>query len=497
MSPSDKPESKSAQTTTVESAAKPSLLDQVLKQGRFTKAPERGADLIGTFVEEILKGTAKLGKDVEATVNARISQIDRLLSAQLDQILHDPAFQKLEASWRGLRHLLDQTETGQMLKIRVLNINKRELLKDYQKASEFDQSALFQKIYEEGYGVFGGAPYGVLVGDYEFNTRHPEDVELLEHLAGTAAAAHCPFLSAASPETLGLEEFTELGSIRDVSTAFATTESAKWKSFRESDDSRYVGLCMPHMLMRLPYGRNTQRVEEFDYEEAVDGTHHAKYLWANAAYSLATKLTAAFAQFEFCTAIRGPEGGGKVEGLPVHNFKTWEGDIAMKCPVEVQIPDRREKELADQGFIPLVHCKDTDYAAFFSVQSCQKPKLWNNTDEGEANARLSAQLPYIFAVCRFAHYMKVMMRDKIGRYMSRADLQRFLSTWIAEFVLDQDEATQEQKAKRPLRAASIQVEEDPGKPGVYSTTMLLQPHLQLDELNVSLRLVAELPKKDK
>jgi type VI secretion system protein ImpC len=495
MTPTEKSSAPEAKKTT-EVSASPSLLDQVLKQGRFTKAPERGKDLIGTFVEEILQGSAKVGKDVEATVNARIADIDRLLSRQLDEILHDPAFQKLEASWRGLRHLLDQSETGQMLKIRVLNISKRELLKDYNKASEFDQSALFQKIYEEGYGVFGGAPYGVLVGDYEFNTRHPEDVELLEHLAGTAAAAHCPLLSAASPESLGLDEFTQLGSIRDVSTAFATTESAKWKSFRDSDDSRYVGLCMPHMLMRLPYGRETKKVDEFDYEEAVDGTNHGKYLWANAAYGLASKLTDAFAQYEFCTAIRGPEGGGKVEGLPVHSFRTGEGDMAMKCPVEVQIPDRREKEIADHGFIPLVHCKDTDYAAFFSVQSCQKPKLWN-TDAANANARLSAQLPYIFAVCRFAHYMKVMMRDKIGRYMSRSDVQRFLSTWIAEFVLDQDEATQEQKAKRPLRAAGIQVEEDPGKPGVYRTTMFLQPHLQLDELNVSLRLVAELPKKDK
>jgi type VI secretion system protein ImpC len=354
---------------------------------------------------------------------------------------------------------------------------------------------LFQKIYEEGYGVYGGVPYGVLVGDYEF-TRHPEDVELLEHLAGTAAAAHCPFISAAGSEMLNLESYTNLGSIRDISAVFAGTDSAKWKSFRGSDDSRYVGLCMPHMLMRLPYGRDTRRAEGFDYEEAVDGTDHGKYLWGNAAYALATKLTQAFAENEFCTAIRGPEGGGKVEGLPVHNFKTWEGDIAMKCPLEVQIPDRREKELADHGFVPLVHCKDTDYAAFFSVQSGQKPKKWN-TNEANSNARLSAQLPYIFAICRFAHYMKVMMRNKIGRNMSKGDLQRYLSTWIAEFVLDQDDATHEQKAKRPLRAASIEVDEDPGKPGVYRTTMFLRPHLQLDELNVSLRLVAELPKNEK
>jgi len=471
-----------------------SLLDQVIKVGRFTKAPEKAKDLVGAFVDEILKGKAVIGKDVEATVNARIADIDRLLSLQLDEILHHEEFQKLEASWRGLRHLLDQSETGQLLKIKVLNIKKSELLKDYRKASEFDQNSLFQKVYEEGYGVYGGAPYGVLVGDYEFNIRNAEDVELLENISGTAAAAHCPFLSAANASSLGaIEEFTQLNSIRDISTAMASTEFAKWKSFRESEDSRYVGLAMPHMLMRLPYGRETRRVEEFDYEEAVDGTSHNKYLWGNASYALASKLTGAFAQYEFCTAIRGPEGGGKVEGLPVHNFRTWEGDIAMKCPVEVQITDRREKELADQGFIPLVHCKETDYAAFFSVQSCQKPKLYN-TDSANKNARLSAQLPYIFAVCRFAHYAKVMVRDKIGRYMSKGDMQKFLSTWINDFVLDMDDGSHEAKAKRPLRKAEIIVDEDPAKPGAYRTTMFLQPHLQLDELNVSLRLVADIPK---
>jgi type VI secretion system protein ImpC len=448
---------------------------------------------VDAFVQRVMEDSTVLGRDVEATIDAQIAQIDQRLSSQLDQILHNEAFQKLEATWRGLRYLLDQSETGQLLKIKVLNITKRELLKNYQKAPEFDQSALFQKVYEEGYGTYGGAPFGALVGDYEF-TRGPEDVELLEHIAGTAAASHCPFLSATGSEMLNLEEFTQLNSIRDISTVFAGTDSAKWKSFRTSEDSRYVGLCMPHMLMRLPYGRDGVRVDAFNYEEDVDGTNHQKYLWGNAAFAMAARLTQAFAQYEFCTAIRGPEGGGKVEGLPVHNFRTWEGDVAMKCPVEVQISDRREKELADQGFIPLVHCKDTDYAAFFSVQSAQKPKLWN-TDEANKNARLSAQLPYMLAICRFAHYMKVMMRDKIGRHMSKVDLQRFLSNWINEFVLDQDDATQEQKAKRPLRAASIEVEEDPAKPGVYRTILLLQPHLQLDELNVSLRLVAEVPKK--
>jgi len=491
MSAQENPQQASAATPTT--AQETSLLDQIVKAGRFTSAPQRGVELVDSFVQQVLEDTTKIGRDVEGTIDAQIAALDEIISAQLDEILHDPGFQKLEATWRGLRHLLDQSETGTLLKIKVFNVTKRELLKNYQKAPEFDQSTLFQKVYEEGYGTYGGAPFGALVGDYEFS-RHPEDIELLEHISGTAAAAHCPFLSAAGSEMLNLQEYTQLNSIRDISSVFGGTDSAKWKSFRASDDSRYVGLCMPHMLMRLPYGRNGVSVDAFNYEEKVDGTDHSKYLWGNAAYAMAARLTQAFAQFEFCTAIRGPEGGGKVEGLPVHNFRTWEGDVAMKCPVEVQISDRREKELADNGFIPLVHCKDTDYAAFFSVQSCQKPKLWN-TDEANKNARLSAQLPYIFAICRFAHYLKVMMRDKIGRYMSKDDLQRFLSTWIAEFVLDQDEASQEQKAKRPLRAAGIEVVEDPAKPGVYKTVMFLQPHLQLDELNVSLRLVAEVPKK--
>ena len=483
----------------VQDSASPSvtsLLDEVIDAGRFSGKRERGVDLVGALIDQILEdGAGLVKKDTEATINAQIAQIDRLLSRQLDEILHHADFKALEGSWRGLRYLLDRSETGSMLKIKVLNATKRELLKDFQKASEFDQSTLFKKIYTEGFGTYGAPPYGALVGDFEFNIRNPEDVELLEHFAGTAAAAHCPFLSAAHAGSFELNDFTQLGDVRDVSTAFSSTEFIKWKSFRESEDSRYVGLAMPHMLLRLPYGNSTKRVDEFDYEEGVDGSSHERYLWGNAAYALASKLTDAFANYEFCSAIRGPEGGGKVEGLDVHNFRTWDGDLAAKCPVELQIDDRREKELADQGFIPLVHCQHTDYAAFFSVQSCQKPKLWN-TDSANMSARLSAQLPYLFATCRFAHYLKVMVRDKIGSMISKAELQTFLRNWIADYVLNMDNATQEAKAKRPLRAAEIEVEEDPAKPGVYRTIMLLTPHLQIDEVNVSLRLVADIDKKN-
>jgi type VI secretion system protein ImpC len=430
-------------------------------------------------------------KDAETMINQRIAQIDHLLSIQVNEILHHPSFQKLEASWRGLKYLLDQSETNDKLKIKVLNVSKRELLKDLQRAPEFDQSALFKKVYEEEFGVFGGAPFAAMIGDYEFG-KGPEDIELLERISQTAAGAHAPFLSAASPDFFNLESFATLDAPRDLSKVFDSTEYAKWKSFRQSEDSRYVGLTAPHMLLRLPYGAKTKSVDAFRYEEAVDGTDHNKYLWGNAAYALGTRLTNAFALYGWCAAIRGVEGGGLVEGLPVHNFYTDDGDLAMKCPTEVQITDRREKEMADQGFIPLVHSKNNDFAAFFSVQSCQKPKLYDK-DAANANARLSTQLPYIFAVSRFAHYLKAMMRDKLGSFMSRENCERFLNQWIQNYVTPDDTALPSVKASHPLREARIDVAEVPGKPGVYRATAFLRPHFQLDELSVGLRLVADLP----
>ncbi|MBV9157470.1 MAG: type VI secretion system contractile sheath large subunit, partial [Acidobacteriaceae bacterium] len=418
-------------------------------------------------------------------------QIDHLVSIQLNEIMHHASFQKLEGSWRGLRYLLDNSETSTMLKIRVLNASKKEVLKDLERAAEFDQSALFKKVYEEEYGVFGGEPFAALIGDYEF-TKHPEDMELLDKLSHVAAGAHAPFLTAAAPELLNLDSFANLGQPRDIGKIFDNTEYVKWKSFRESEDSRYVGLCLPHILMRLPYGRDTKPVEGFNYEENVDGTDHKKYLWGNAAYALGTRLTNSFALSGWCASIRGVEGGGLVEGLPSHTFRTDEGDVALKCPTEIAITDRREKELADNGFIPLVHCKGSDYAAFFSVQSAQKPKLYNK-EAANANARLSTQLQYILAISRFAHYLKAMMRDKIGSFMSRSQAERFLNDWINTYVVADDDASQSVKAKNPLREARIEVVDVPGKPGAYRAVAFLRPHYQLDELSVSLRLVADLP----
>jgi len=481
---------KSAETQTTEV----SLLDQIVSQGRFGKdtiAQERGKDMVKEFINQVLEGKMTLSRDAEATIGARVAEIDRLVSLQLNEVLHNPAFQKLEATWRGIWHLVTQSETSDMLKIKLLNVPKRDLLRDLQRALDFDQSAFFKKVYEEEFGVFGGAPFGALVGDYEFG-RSGEDIELLEKVSQVASAAHAPFLSAAAPEMINLTEYGQLTGIRDVSKVFDSTEYARWKGFRATDDSRYVALTLPHVLMREPYGKDTKQIDEFAFEEGVDGRDHSKYLWGNAAYSLAARLTNSFARYGWCAAIRGVEGGGLVEALATHNFRTDEGDVALKCPTEVSITDRREKELADQGFVPLVHCKGTDYAAFFSVQTANKPKVYDKP-EANANARLSAQLPYMLAMSRFAHYLKAMMRDKLGSTMSRSQAELFLNQWIANYVIADDNASSSAKAERPLREARIEVMEVPGKPGALRAVCFLRPHFQLDELTVSLRLVADLP----
>lgn len=475
-----------------------SLLDSIVEQGRFGKdaaTQERGKDMVSQFVKEVLHGSIKMDRDTEAMINARIAQIDQLLSAQLNEILHAQEFQKLEGTWRGLKYLMSQSETNENLKIKVLNVTKKELLRDLERAPEFDQSAMFKKVYEEEFGVFGGAPFGALIGDYEFGKGN-QDIALLEKISQVAAAAHAPFLTAASSDMFNLESYTQLDAPRDLGKVFDTTEYAKWKSFRQSEDSRYVGLTCPRILMRLPYGKETVPVEGFNYEENVDGTSHDKYLWANSSWALGARLTNAFAQYGWCACIRGVESGGLVEGLPVHNFRTDDGDVTMKCPTETPITDRREKELADLGFIPLVHCKNTDYAAFFSVQSAQKAKVYD-TPAASANARISAQLPYILAVSRFAHYLKAMMRDKIGGYMSRSEAEAFLNRWITNYVISNDDAPFAMKAERPLKEARVDVMEIPGKPGCYRAVAFLRPHFQLDELTISMRLVADLPQPAK
>lgn len=487
-------EMEKAQAQGAEVLEEVSLLDQIIQDGRLARdESQRGwaKDVLGEFVKQIMEGSVTVSNDTELMINARIAQIDRLISNQLNEIMHHPDLQKLEGSWRGLNYLIQQSETGDMLKIRVMNVSKKDLLKDMEKASEFDQSSLFKKIYEEEFGMFGGSSYGTLMGDYEFG-NNPQDLSLLEKISEVAAAAHAPFVAAAAPTMFNMDSFTELSGPRDMAKIFQSVDYAKWKSFRDSEDSRYVALALPHILMRLPYGQANVPVESFNYEEDVDGTDHGKYLWGNAAYALATRMTDAFAKYHWCAAIRGVEGGGLVQGLPVHTFKTDEGDVALKCPTEVAITDRREKELADLGFVPLLHCKNTDYAAFFSTQTVNKPKSYN-TDDANANAKLSSQLQYIMATSRFAHYLKSMMRDKLGSFMTKDDASSFLNNWISKFVLLNKNAGQEDKARLPLSEARVDVLEDPARPGCYRAVAFMKPHYQLDELTVSLRLVANLP----
>jgi type VI secretion system protein ImpC len=482
----------SAEATTT--AAEAGFLDQIIKatKPRSDAQIDTAKRTLQEFVGKLLEPGAVVSKDVEKTINYWIAEIDKKISVQLNEIMHTEEFQKLEASWRGLFYLVDKTETSTSLKIRVLNASKRDLLKDLEKASEFDQSGLFKKVYEAEYGIFGGEPYGVMIGDYEFS-NHPEDMALLERVGQVAAAAHAPFISAADPALFNLDSFTEIDAKRDLAKIFDSVEYAKWKSFRESEDSRYVGLCLPHTLMRLPYGDKTRRTEGFRYEEDVDGRDHKKYLWGNAAYAMGARITDSFAKCGWLASIRGVQGGGLVEGLPTHTFNTDEGDIALKCPTEVAITDRREKEFSDLGFIPLVHCKGRDFAAFFATQSCQKAKLYNK-DEANANARLSTQLQYILCVSRFSHYLKAMARDRLGSFTSRSECERWLNEWINTYVHPSPElASQASLAAKPLAEARIDVREVKGRPGHYEAVAYLKPHYQLEALSVSMRLVATLP----
>lgn len=483
-----------AEAQSVYSPEPGSLLERIISEGRMARDPMQNAysrDLIAEFAAQVLDEGMTVSRDTAAMINARIQQIDNLISAQLNEVMHAADFQKLEASWRGLHFFVMNTETSQRLKIRLLNANRDELQKDLEKAVEFDQSALFKKIYEEEYGTFGGAPFSLLVGDFEFG-RHPQDIAFLEKMSNVAAAAHTPFISAASPKLFDMDSFTQLATPRDLAKGFGSAELIKWRSFRDSEDSRYVSLALPHILMRLPYGPDTKPTEGVNFVENVNGSDHSKYLWGNAAYALGQRITSAFAQHSWCAAIRGVEGGGLVEGLPTHTFKTDQGDIALKCPTEIAITDRREKELNDLGFIALCHCKGTDYAAFFGGATTNKPKKYN-TNQANANARISSMLPYILASSRFAHYLKVIMRDKVGSFATRTTVSNFLNTWLADYVLLSDDAPQVSKAKYPLREGRVDVTEIKGKPGAFNATVFLKPHFQLEELTASIRLVAELP----
>ncbi|KAA5604538.1 type VI secretion system contractile sheath large subunit [Roseospira marina] len=477
----------------------PSLLDQAIAATKQTE-PDRAQELIRTLTEQAMKGTITFSRNLTQTFNEAITAIDRQLSEQLAAIMHHEKFRQLEGSWRGLHYLVMNTETSTNLKIRVLNATKRELHKDLTRAVEFDQSGLFRKIYENEFGTPGGEPYGSLIGDFEF-TNHPEDLELLSGLSSVAAASFAPLISAAAPELFGMNDFTELSKPRDLAKIFDSMEYGKWRGFRDSEDSRFVTLTMPRVLARLPYGQATKTIEEFDYEEApfsADGSprqmDHEHYCWMNSAYAMGVRLTSAFSNYGWCTAIRGAEGGGKVEGLPTHNFISDDGDTDAQCPTEVGITDRREAELSKLGFLPLCHYKNSDYAVFFGAQTTQKPKKYDRP-EATANAAISARLPYIMATSRFAHYLKVMARDKIGSFMEAPDCEAWLNRWIMNYVNAKEGADQELRAQYPLREAAVQVREIPGQPGAYNAVAYLRPWLQMEELTTSMRLVARIPKQ--
>ena len=449
---------------------------------------------VHTLAQQALSQTQLIGKDVVKSITDMIAAIDKKLSDQVNQIIHHADFQKLEGAWRGLHYMVNNTETDEQLKIRVLNISKADLgktLKRY-KGTNWDQSPLFKKIYEEEYGQFGGEPFGCLVGDYHFDQSAP-DVELLAEMAKVSAAAMAPFITGASPTLLQMDSWRELANPRDLTKIFSTPEYAAWRSLRESDDSKYIGLAMPRFLSRLPYGAKTSPVEEFDFEEDTGSADHEKYTWANAAYAMATNINRSFKEYGWCSRIRGIESGGAVENLPTHSFPTDDGGVDMKCPTEVAIADRREAELAKAGFMPLIHRKNSDFAAFIGAQSLQKSAEYDDPD-ATANANLAARLPYLFATCRFAHYLKCIVRDKIGSFKERDDMQRWLQDWILQYV-DGDPAhsTEQMKASMPLAAAEVVVEEIEGNPGYYSSKFFLRPHYQLEGLTVSLRLVSKLP----
>ena len=488
----DQKETQAAETVAIEPSEFDSLLKKEFKP-KSDHAKEAINSAVRTLAEQALSDTALVSDDSVRTIESIIAEIDRKLSEQINQIMHHEDFQKIESAWRGLSHLVNNTETDETLKKRVLNLPKKDLAKTLKKykGTAWDQSPLFKKLYEEEYGSPGGEPYGCLVGDYHFD-HSPPDVEILNGVAQIAAAAHTPFVSAAAPTLMNMDSWKDLSNPRDLTKIFQTADYAPWRSLRESDDSRYIALTMPRFLGRLPYGSKTNPCEEFDFEEESASGDHSKYLWVNSAYAMGVNINRSFKEFGWCARIRGVESGGMVEGLPCHTFPTDDGGVDMKCPTEIGITDRREAELAKNGMMPLSHWKNEDYACFIGAQSLQKPTEYEDAD-ATANAKLAARLPYLFATCRFAHFLKCIVRDKIGSFKERDDMAKWLNQWITQYVTSDPGASEEVKAKYPLAAAEVVVDEVEGDPGYYSAKFFLRPHYQLEGLSVSLRLVSKLP----
>ncbi|QCE35307.1 type VI secretion system contractile sheath large subunit [Acetobacteraceae bacterium] len=476
-----------------------SILPKVIAATRQTEK-ERVLELIESLSEGVENGTVVFDRNLTLTIDQAIKKIDNAISEQLTAVMHDPRFLKLEGSWRGLEYLTKNSDTGQNLKIRVVNATKKELHRDLTRAVEFDQSNLFRKVYESEFGTPGGEPYGALIGDYEW-THKPEDLETLRQISHVSAAAFAPFISAAGAEMFGFKDWTELSRPRDLAKIFDTVEYSKWRYFRNTEDSRFVSLTLPRVLARLPYGADTNSVDGLYFEEAKlskDGKplalDHDQYCWMNAAYLMGARLTDSFAKTGFCTTIRGKENGGRIDNLPQHIFKSDDGDMDAKCPTEIGITDRREYELSKLGFLPICHYKNEDYAVFFGAQTVQSPAVYDKP-EATANAAISARLPYIMATSRFSHYLKVMARDKIGSFLEVSDCERWLNDWISRYVNDNALSGAEGKASYPLRAAKVEVTEIPGCPGSYNAVTYMCPWLQLEELTTSMRMVARIPER--
>jgi type VI secretion system protein ImpC len=473
-----------------------SLLRQSFKP-RSDRAATEVENAVTTLVREALADTAIIKDDVLDTIEGMIARLDEKLTAQVNEILHAPEFQKIESAWRGLHYLVFNSETDANLKIRVMNVSKSEIYRNLRlyPGARWDQSPLFKAVYEAEFGQLGGEPFGCMVGDYYFS-HQPTDVQLLRDLSKVFGSAHAPFFAGAEPTLLGMDSWTELANPRDLGKIFDTPDYAAWKGLRDQDDSIYVGLCMPRVLSRLPYGAKSDPVEEFAFEEDTDGHTGEKYAWMNAAYAMAVNVNRAFKEWGWCTRIRGVQSGGEVINLPTHTFPTDDGGVDLKCPTEIAISDRREHELARSGLIPIIHRKNTDKAAFIGAQSVYKPKKYSGKDGVAATAsdNLKARIPYMFAVSRFAHYLKCMVRDKIGSMKEKEALQRWLQEWIYEYVDgDPVNSSEETKSRKPLADARVEVFENEENPGYYQARFYLRPHYQLEGMDIGLSLVSRLP----
>ena len=475
-----------------------SLLDQILSESKISSKDE-GYEIakrgVTAFIAEMM-APKHAGEKVDKThVDVMIAEIDKRLSAQVNEILHHPDFQKLESAWRGLKYLIDGVDFRENVKVEIFNCSKEDLLQDFEDSPEISKSGLYKTAYSNEFGTFGGQPYGLMVSNYEFGPG-PQDIQLLQNCASVAAMAHAPFISNVGAQMFGCDTYEEFTKLKDLQSLFEGPQYARWHSFRESDDARNIGLCGPRFLLRLPYGADTVPVKAFNFTEDVVGKH-SSYLWGATSNALAARVADSFAKFRWCPNIIGPSSGGAVENLPLHQYEAM-GEIQTKIPTEVQLTERREYELSEQGFIGLVFRKDSDNAAFFSANSVQKPKFFGNSPEGkiaEANYRLGTQLPYMFVIARLAHYMKVLQREQIGSWKERGDLERELNQWINQFVVDMDNPAPDVRSRRPLRKALIKVEDVEGQPGWYRCALSVQPHFKYMGASFTLSLVGKLDKK--